>query len=117
MHVDGFRIDLASALARELQQVNNLGSYFSLMHQDTIISQVKLIAEPWDLGEGGYQVGHFPVGWTEWNGNYRNVLRDYWRGEGWLIGELAGRRAGAGGGGGRGGRRPGAGGGGGAAHD
>ena len=106
MHVDGFRFDLASALARELHQVNNLGTFFSLMHQDPIISQVKLIAEPWDLGEGGYQVGHFPVGWTEWNGKYRDVLRDYWRGEGGLIGELAYRLTGSSDLYERGGRRP-----------
>ena len=95
MHIDGFRFDLASALARELHAVNHLGTFFSLIHQDPVISQVKLIAEPWDIGEGGYQVGHFPVGWTEWNGKYRDVIRDYWRGEGGLIGELAYRLTGS----------------------
>ena len=72
MHVDGFRFDLASALARELHAVDKLGSFFDIIHQDPVLSQVKLIAEPWDLGEGGYQVGNFPVGWTEWNGRYRD---------------------------------------------
>ena len=106
MHVDGFRFDLASALARELHHVNSLGTFFSLMHQDPVISQVKLIAEPWDLGEGGYQVGKFPVGWTEWNGKYRDVIRDFWRGEGGLIGELAYRLTGSSDLYERGGRRP-----------
>jgi isoamylase len=80
MHVDGFRFDLASALARELQEVDRLSSFFDLIHQDPIISQVKLIAEPWDIGEGGYQVGRFPVQWSEWNSKYRDLMRDYWRG-------------------------------------
>ena len=93
MHVDGFRFDLAAALARELHEVDRLGAFFDIIHQDPVISQVKLIAEPWDLGEGGYQVGQFPVGWTEWNGKYRDVIRDYWKGEGGLIGELAYRVA------------------------
>lgn len=79
MHVDGFRFDLASALARELYEVDKLGSFFDIIHQDPVISQVKLIAEPWDLGEGGYQVGNFPVLWTEWNGKYRDCVRRYWR--------------------------------------
>jgi isoamylase len=79
MHVDGFRFDLASALARELHEVDRLGAFFDIIHQDPVISQVKLIAEPWDLGEGGYQVGNFPPGWTEWNGKYRDTMRDYWR--------------------------------------
>lgn len=95
MHVDGFRFDLAAALARELHEVDRLGAFFDIIHQDPVISQVKLIAEPWDLGEGGYQVGRFPVGWTEWNGKYRDVIRDYWKGEGGLIGELAYRIAGS----------------------
>ena len=80
MHVDGFRFDLASALARELHDVDRLGSFFDVIHQDPVISQVKLIAEPWDVGEGGYQVGGFPVGWAEWNGKYRDTVRDFWRG-------------------------------------
>jgi isoamylase len=95
MHVDGFRFDLAAALARELHEVDRLGAFFDIIHQDPVISQVKLIAEPWDLGEGGYQVGRFPVGWTEWNGKYRDVIRDYWKGEGGLIGDLAYRVAGS----------------------
>lgn len=95
MHVDGFRFDLASALARELHEVDQLGAFLDIIHQDPVLSQVKLIAEPWDLGEGGYQVGNFPVGWTEWNGKYRDVMRDYWRGEGGLIGELAYRLTGS----------------------
>jgi isoamylase len=95
MHVDGFRFDLAAALARELHEVDRLGAFFDIIHQDPVISQVKLIAEPWDLGEGGYQVGRFPIGWTEWNGKYRDVIRDYWKGEGGLIGELAYRLAGS----------------------
>jgi len=81
MHVDGFRFDLASALARELHDVDRLSAFFDLIHQDPVISQVKLIAEPWDVGEGGYQVGNFPVLWSEWNGRYRDTVRDYWRGE------------------------------------
>ena len=95
MHVDGFRFDLASALARELYDVDRLGSFFDTIGQDPVLSQVKLIAEPWDLGEGGYQVGNFPVGWTEWNGKYRDVVRSYWKGEGGLIGELAYRLTGS----------------------
>jgi isoamylase len=95
MHVDGFRFDLASALARELHEVDRLGAFFDIIHQDPVISQAKLIAEPWDLGEGGYQVGRFPVGWTEWNGRYRDIIRDYWKGEGGLIGEVAYRVAGS----------------------
>lgn len=81
MHVDGFRFDLASALARELHSVDRLGAFFDIIHQDPVLSQVKLIAEPWDLGEGGYQVGNFPVGWTEWNGKYRDAVRAYWKGD------------------------------------
>ncbi|GAB6042373.1 glycogen debranching protein GlgX [Endothiovibrio diazotrophicus] len=95
MHVDGFRFDLASALARELHEVDRLGSFFDTIHQDPVLSQVKLIAEPWDLGAGGYQVGNFPVGWTEWNGKYRDAVRDYWKGEGGVIGELASRLTGS----------------------
>jgi isoamylase len=79
MHVDGFRFDLASALARELHEVDKLAAFFDIIHQDPVLSQVKLIAEPWDLGEGGYQVGNFPVGWTEWNGKYRDCVRRFWR--------------------------------------
>ncbi|MCJ7549630.1 MAG: glycogen debranching protein GlgX, partial [Anaerolineae bacterium] len=95
MHVDGFRFDLASALARELHEVDRLSAFFDIIHQDPIISQVKLIAEPWDLGEGGYQVGNFPVGWTEWNGIYRDTVRAYWKGDGRLIGEIAHRLTGS----------------------
>ena len=95
MHVDGFRFDLAAALARELHECNRLAAFFDIIHQDPVLSQVKLIAEPWDLGEGGYQVGNFPVGWTEWNGKYRDVVRSYWKGEGGLIGELAYRLTGS----------------------
>jgi glycogen operon protein len=81
MHVDGFRFDLASALARELHEVSRLSAFFDIIHQDPVISQVKLIAEPWDVGEGGYQVGNFPVLWTEWNGKYRDCVRGYWKGD------------------------------------
>ncbi len=82
MHVDGFRFDLASALARELHAFDRLGAFLDIIHQDPILSQVKLIAEPWDLGEGGYQVGNFPAPWTEWNGKYRDTVRQFWRGDG-----------------------------------
>ncbi len=95
MHVDGFRFDLASALARELHEVNRLGAFFDIIHQDPVLSQVKLIAEPWDLGEGGYQVGNFPVGWTEWNGKYRDTVRSYWKGDGGVIGEIGYRLTGS----------------------
>ena len=95
MHVDGFRFDLASALARELHAVDKLGAFFDIIHQDPILSQVKLIAEPWDLGEGGYQVGNFPVGWTEWNGKYRDCVRRFWKGDGGTRSELATRLAGS----------------------
>lgn len=95
MHVDGFRFDLASALARELHAVNKLSSFFDVIHQDPVISQVKLIAEPWDVGEGGYQVGNFPPGWTEWNGKYRDCIRDYWRGADSMLGEFAARFTGS----------------------
>ncbi|MHA4894121.1 glycogen debranching protein GlgX [Pedobacter sp. PWIIR3] len=95
MHVDGFRFDLASTLARGLDEVNMLGAFFSVIHQDPVISQVKLIAEPWDIGEGGYQVGNFPPGWAEWNGKYRDCIRDYWRGEHSMLGEFASRFTGS----------------------
>jgi glycogen operon protein len=95
MHVDGFRFDLASALARELHAVDKLGAFFDVIHQDPVLSQVKLIAEPWDLGEGGYQVGNFPTKWTEWNGKYRDTVRRFWRGEGGVISELATRLSGS----------------------
>jgi glycogen operon protein len=95
MHVDGFRFDLASALARELHDVDKLGSFFDIIHQDPIISQVKLIAEPWDVGPGGYQVGNFPVGWAEWNGKYRDTVRRFWKGIGSQAGELAYRLSGS----------------------
>ena len=95
MHVDGFRFDLASTLAREDHEVDHFGSFLDIMHQDPVLSRVKLIAEPWDLGEGGYQVGNFPVGWTELNGKYRDAVRAYWKGEGGLIGELAYRLTGS----------------------
>ena len=95
MHVDGFRFDLASALARELHEVDRLGSFFDIIHQDPVISQVKLIAEPWDVGEGGYQVGKFPPGWAEWNGMYRDCIRDYWRGAESMLSEFAERFTGS----------------------
>ncbi|HEX8913733.1 MAG TPA: glycogen debranching protein GlgX [Humisphaera sp.] len=95
MHVDGFRFDLASTLARELMEVNRLGAFFDIIHQDPILSQVKLIAEPWDVGPGGYQVGNFPVLWTEWNGKYRDTVRRFWKGEGGTAGELATRLSGS----------------------
>src|SRR2546430_17150051 len=81
MHGDGSRFDLAAALARNFHEVNRLAAFFDLVNQDPVVSQVKLIAEPWDVGEGGYQVGGFPPLWTEWNGKYRDSVRDYWRGE------------------------------------
>jgi glycogen operon protein len=95
MHVDGFRFDLASTLARELHDVNRLGAFFDIIHQDPILSQVKLIAEPWDVGPGGYQVGNFPVLWTEWNGKYRDSVRRFWKGDGGLASELATRLVGS----------------------
>jgi isoamylase len=95
MHVDGFRFDLASALARELWEVDRLGAFFDIIHQDPAISQAKLIAEPWDLGPGGYQVGNFPVLWTEWNGKYRDCIRHFWKGDGGMVGELATRLSGS----------------------
>jgi isoamylase len=93
-HVDGFRFDLASALARELYDVDRLSAFFDVIHQDPVLSQVKLIAEPWDVGPGGYQVGNFPVGWSEWNGIYRDVVRDFWRGQA-SVGEFASRFTGS----------------------
>jgi isoamylase len=95
MHVDGFRFDLAAALARELHDVDRLSAFFDVIHQDPVISQVKLIAEPWDLGQGGYQVGNFPVGWTEWNGKYRDTIRRYWKGDEGQVAELAYRLTGS----------------------
>ncbi|MDH6237372.1 glycogen debranching protein GlgX [Cryobacterium sp. CG_9.6] len=95
MHVDGFRFDLASALARDLYDVDKLSTFFELVQQDPIVSQVKLIAEPWDVGPGGYQVGNFPSQWSEWNGKYRDTVRDFWRGEPSTLGEFASRIAGS----------------------
>ena len=95
MHVDGFRFDLASTLAREFYDVDRLSAFFDLVQQDPVISQVKLIAEPWDIGEGGYQVGNFPGLWTEWNGKYRDTVRDYWRGQPATLGEFASRLTGS----------------------
>ncbi|MEX1908402.1 glycogen debranching protein GlgX [Janibacter melonis] len=95
MHVDGFRFDLAATLARQFHEVDKLSAFFDLIQQDPIISQVKLIAEPWDIGDGGYQVGNFPPLWTEWNGKYRDTVRDYWRGEGATLGEFASRLTGS----------------------
>ncbi|MCS5733070.1 glycogen debranching protein GlgX [Herbiconiux daphne] len=95
MHVDGFRFDLASALAREFYDVDRLSTFFELVQQDPVVSQVKLIAEPWDVGPGGYQVGNFPPQWTEWNGKYRDTVRDFWRGEPSSLGEFASRFTGS----------------------
>ncbi|WP_127818256.1 glycogen debranching protein GlgX [Microbacterium sp. CPCC 204701] len=95
MHVDGFRFDLASALAREFYDVDRLSAFFELVQQDPVVSQVKLIAEPWDVGPGGYQVGNFPPQWTEWNGQYRDTVRDFWRGEPQALGEFASRLTGS----------------------
>jgi glycogen operon protein len=95
MHVDGFRFDLASTLAREFYDVDRLSSFFDLVQQDPVVSQVKLIAEPWDVGPGGYQVGNFPPQWTEWNGKYRDTVRDFWRGEPGTVGEFAARITGS----------------------
>jgi isoamylase len=95
MHVDGFRFDLASTLARELHAVDKLGAFFDIIHQDPIISQVKLIAEPWDLGEGGYMVGNFPMQWSEWNGKYRDCVRSFWKGDGGVVAEFATRFCGS----------------------
>ncbi len=106
MHVDGFRFDLASALARELHDVDRLGAFFDIIHQDPVISQVKLIAEPWDLGEGGYQVGNFPVLWAEWNGEYRDTVRRYWKGDEGQLPAMGYRLTGSSDLYGKGGRRP-----------
>ncbi|MGH9077640.1 MAG: glycogen debranching protein GlgX [Acidimicrobiales bacterium] len=95
MHVDGFRFDLAATLARQFYEVDRLSAFFDVIQQDPVISQVKLIAEPWDIGEGGYQVGGFPPLWSEWNGRYRDCVRDYWRGEPGTVGELAARLTGS----------------------
>jgi glycogen operon protein len=95
MHVDGFRFDLAATLAREYYDVDKLSAFFDIIHQDPVISRVKLIAEPWDLGSGGYQVGNFPALWTEWNGKYRDTVRDYWRGEHATLPEFASRFTGS----------------------
>ncbi len=95
MHVDGFRFDLASTLARELFEVNRLGAFFDIIQQDPVLSRVKLIAEPWDVGPGGYQVGNFPPGWTEWNGKYRDSVRRFWKGDGGLVSEFATRLSGS----------------------
>ncbi len=95
MHVDGFRFDLASTLAREFYDVDKLSTFFELIQQDPVVSQVKLIAEPWDVGPGGYQVGNFPPQWTEWNGQYRDTVRDFWRGEPATLGEFASRLTGS----------------------
>jgi isoamylase len=95
MHVDGFRFDLASSLARQFHEVDRLSAFFDLVQQDPVVSQVKLIAEPWDVGEGGYNVGGFPPLWTEWNGKYRDTVRDFWRGDAATLGELASRLTGS----------------------
>jgi glycogen operon protein len=95
MHVDGFRFDLASALARSFHEVDRLSAFFDLIHQDPVVSRVKLIAEPWDVGEGGYQVGNFPVLWTEWNGRYRDTMRDFWRGARTGVADIAYRLTGS----------------------
>jgi glycogen operon protein len=95
MHVDGFRFDLCAALARELHDVDKLGAFFDIIHQDPVLSQVKLIAEPWDLGPGGYLVGNFPVGWTEWNGKYRDNIRRFWCGDGSAVSEFGFRLCGS----------------------
>ncbi|MGL5828623.1 MAG: glycogen debranching protein GlgX, partial [Angustibacter sp.] len=95
MHVDGFRFDLAATLARQFHEVDRLSAFFDLVQQDPVVSQVKLIAEPWDVGDGGYQVGNFPPLWTEWNGKYRDTVRDFWRGEASTLGEFASRLTGS----------------------
>ncbi|WP_373651490.1 glycogen debranching protein GlgX [Schlesneria sp. DSM 10557] len=95
MHVDGFRFDLATTLGRQFHNVDSMSSFFNIIHQDPILSQVKLIAEPWDVGEGGYQSGKFPVIWTEWNGRYRDCVRSFWKGDGGMVNELATRLAGS----------------------
>ncbi|TCC22356.1 glycogen debranching protein GlgX [Kribbella sindirgiensis] len=95
MHVDGFRFDLAATLARQFHEVDRLSAFFDLVQQDPVVSQVKLIAEPWDVGDGGYQVGNFPPLWTEWNGKYRDTVRDFWRGEQYTLAEFASRLTGS----------------------
>ena len=95
MHVDGFRFDLAATLARQFHEVDRLSAFFDIVQQDPVVSQVKLIAEPWDLGDGGYQVGNFPPLWTEWNGKFRDTVRDFWRGEPSTLGEFASRITGS----------------------
>ena len=95
MHVDGFRFDLAATLARSLHEVDRLSSFFTVIHQDPVLARVKLIAEPWDVGEGGYQVGHFPVRWAEWNGKYRDLIRAFWKGDGGRAAELGYRLTGS----------------------
>ena len=95
MHVDGFRFDLAATLARQFHEVDKLSAFFDIIQQDPVISQVTLIAEPWDLGDGGYQVGNFPPLWTEWNGKYRDTVRDFWRGEPASLAEFASRITGS----------------------
>ena len=95
MHVDGFRFDLAAALARDSRRVSNMAAFFETVHQDPFISQVKPIAESWDVGEGGYQVGNFPVLWAEWNGRYRDSIRRFWKGDDGLVGEIAYRLSGS----------------------
>src|ERR1700751_4544500 len=95
MHVDGFRFDLASALARERWEMDRLAAFFDIIHQDPVISQVKLIAEPWDVGDGGYQVGNFPAGWAEWNGRYRDTVRRYWKSDDGQLSDLGYRLTGS----------------------
>src|SRR5438132_6919921 len=95
MHVDGFRFDLAATLAREFHEVDRLSTFFDLIHQDPVVSRAKLIAEPWDIGEGGYQVGNFPALWSEWNGKFRDAVRDFWRGAASTVAELASRLTGS----------------------
>src|SRR3989442_411039 len=95
MHVDGFRFDLAAALAREFLEVDRLSTFFDLIQQDPVVNRVKLIAEPWDIGEGWYHVGNFPALWSEWNGRFRDTVRDFWRGEPSTVGELASRLTGS----------------------
>ena len=95
MHVDGFRFDLAATLARQFYEVDRLSAFFDLVQQDPVVGRVKLIAEPWDIGDGGYQVGNFPPQWSEWNGRYRDTVRDFWRGEPAAMGELASRLTGS----------------------
>jgi len=95
MHVDGFRFDLATVLAREFDDVDKWGSFFDILHQDPILSQVKLIAEPWDVGENGFQVGNFPAGWMEWNAKYRDCMRQFWKGDDQMLPEFANRITGS----------------------